>query len=154
MKKLFFILILTVISSSFIAQEQTDSMKTATTLEEIFTICNSSQPEEATHDGEIIFERLAPYIVCMCDDKRRDKKMASDYNIPAERKIIDQFGLKIKKLLEDYDNYKITNYLTQTKDNEENWHALEIAFSKNESSKMVIFGFIKLGDSFLLGDID
>ncbi|NJO87912.1 MAG: hypothetical protein HC831_02335 [Chloroflexia bacterium] len=74
--------------------------------------------------------------------------MAADYNIPAERKIIDQFGAEIKKWLEDYDNYKITKYMTQTKGNGENWHALEIAFSKNKNSKKVIFGFIRLGDSF------
>jgi hemerythrin superfamily protein len=154
MKKLSFTLLISVISISFIGQEQSDSIKAATTLEEIITICNSSGPDEATNDEEIIFERLAPYIVCICEDGRKDKKMASDYNIPAERKIIDKFGTEIKQWLDDYDNYKITKYMTQTKGNEENWHTLEIVFSKNKKNKKVIFGFIKLGDSFLLGKID
>ncbi len=154
MKKVLFVSFLLIVFTHIKAQQVSDSAKLATTLEEMFTVCNSSEPEEASGTGEIIFERLAPYIASMSKDERKRKKMAADYNIPYERQNINAIGKNIKKYLDDYDNYKITSYLTQIKKNGEHWHALELVFNKKEKSITKIFAFLKIGDSFLLGDID
>lgn len=154
MKKLLFILLMISITYVSKAQNLTDSIKAATTLEEIFTVCNSSEPEDGSDNHQMIFERLAPYILSMSNDEHRNKKTASDYNIAYERKIVDQLGIMIKKWLENYDSYKILSYSTQTKQNGESWCALDISFKKGEHHEKVIFAFIKLGDSLLLGDID
>ena len=154
MKKILFLSILIIAALQIKAQPLSDSANVSITLEEMFTACNSSEPEAGSGNDEIIFERLAPYIVSMSKDDRKRKKMAADYNIPYERWNIDATGKIIKKWLDDYDNYKITAYLTQTKENGEQWHALELVFTKKEVAAKKIFAFLKIGDSFLLGDID
>jgi hypothetical protein len=154
MKQLVTLLLFVIIANTINAQSEADSIKVATTLEEIFTVCNSSEPEAAIGNEQIIFERLAPYILCMSYDENRNKKMASDYNIPYDRRMTDQLGGMIKKWLDNYDSYKIGTYMTQTKDNGESWHALNVVFSRGEKKEKVIFAFLKLGDSYLLGDID
>ena len=78
MNKFVFMLVFSLIAVSITSQEQTDSMKVANTLEEIFTVCNSSEPETGSADEAIIFERLAPYIVSMSDNESRNKKKAAD----------------------------------------------------------------------------
>jgi len=154
MKKALFISFLIIISIQISAQELSDSAKVATTLEEMFTACNSSEPEEGSGTEQIIFDRLAPYIISMSKDDRKRKKMAADYNIPYERRNIDVTGKIIKKWLDEFNYYKIKSYSTQTKDNGEYWHALEVVFDSKEKTVTKIFAFIKIGDSFLLGDID
>lgn len=154
MKQVTIIFLMFLMPFAITAQLKTDSLKVTAALEEIFTVCNSSSHDEGSDKQQIIFDRLAPYILCFSEDVHRNKKAAADYNKPSERKYVNQFGESIKRWLDDYDNYKINNHLTQTKANGENWHALEVEFSKNKKRKKAIFGFMKLGDSFLLGDID
>lgn len=135
------------------AQSTSDSTQLVTTLEELFTVCNSSEPE-IKGSTQIMFDRLAPYLLYCCADEARKGKEAFDYNIADDRRQVDMMGAKIKKWLDDFDSYSIKKYMTQTKSNGNTWHALNVVFKKGEITESKIFAFLKIGDSFLLGDID
>jgi len=135
------------------AQTENDSVQLVTTLEELFTVCNSSEAGVGGN-SEIIFDRLAPYLLYCCADEARKGKEAFDYNIADDRRQVDMLGAKIKKWLDDYDSYTVKKFMTQTKSNGNKWYALNIVFKKGEAKESKIFAFLKIGDHFLLGDID
>lgn len=141
------------IAQDVFAQFESDSIQLVTTLEEMFTVCNSSSPEMESSDI-IIFDRLAPYLLYCCEDKTRKGKEAFDYNKVADRRQVDQMGNTIKDWLDSFDSYTVKKYMTQTKKDGTIWYALAVEFKNKNASEEKIFAFLKIGDSFLLGDID
>lgn len=146
------IALFTILITPMFAQEQTDSLKASTTLEELFTACNSSSHQGDTEDI-IVFDRLASYIVFNGEDDDKKWKIACDYNKLDDRKIVDAFGKIVKAWLDDYSSYKITSYEKHIQDGGV-WHVLFVTFVKEKEELNKIFEFIELGDKFLLGNIE
>lgn len=135
------------------AQLESDSIQVVTTLEEMFTVCNSSSPEINGSDV-IIFDRLAPYLSYCCEDESRKGKEAFDYNKADDRRQVDEIGNKIKNWLESFDSYSVKKYMTQAKKDGTVWYGLVIEFKNKNTNEEKVFAFLKIGGSFLLGDID
>jgi hypothetical protein len=147
MKKLV-IAILTFLSFH-VAYSQTnkDSLEVTNTLEEIITVCNSALPE-GENQTEIIFERLAPYILYKGTDAARNSKVACDYNKSLERNIVNKWGLEIKKWLDLISEYKVIGF--KSSKNNENQLSCFLTVSYKPSGKNKVLEFVKIKDKFLM----
>jgi hypothetical protein len=135
--------------SFYVVNSQTnkDSLEVTNTLEEIITVCNSALPE-GENQTEIIFERLAPYIVYTGTDAAKNNKVACDYNKSIERKIVDKWGLDLKKWLDLISEYKVTGF--KSSKNKDNQLSCTLNVGYKPSGKTKVFEFIKISDKFLL----
>jgi hypothetical protein len=152
MKKFLFSVIALFPFLTALAQANADSLAAETTLEELFTVCNSVSPE-GEDTSVVIFERLAPYILFNGNDVTRKNKMACDYNKVDDRKLVDKTGLVIKNWLDVISEFKVVKYQNVKKDNLE-WHILIVSSKPSNKVKDKAFGFIKIKDKFLLGNIE
>lgn len=108
-----FIFTIFIVLSQFagVAQNQ-DSLAVENTLEELFTVCNS-MVGEGENTYQIIFERLAPYILYTGNDAARNSKDACDYNKTEDRKLVDNMGNKLVNWLEQISVYKVLKFNQQ-----------------------------------------
>jgi len=138
----------------FIASAQTnsDSLVVETTMEELFTICNSVVPEGEIPD-EIIFERLAPYILYNGNDAKRKNKTACDYNKVEDRKLVDKIGLSLAKWLENISDFKVVKFEIEKKGNK-TYFILTINHKPLNNDKDKLFYFVKIQDKFLLDKLE
>ena len=134
------------------AQNSADSLAVETTLEELITVCNSVMPE-GENGGEIIFERLAPYVLYTGADAARKNKSGCDYNKVEDRKLVNGTGNTVKNWLEQISDFKVTKYQLVKKDNLD-WHCLTVSFKPVNGGKNKLFYFIKVKDKFLLGKME
>jgi hypothetical protein len=130
------------------AQQNKDSLSVINTMEEIFTVCNSSMPESAD-PKDIIFERLAPYILYTGQDAKRKNKTSCDYNIAEDRSIVNKFGHEIKNWLEHISNYKLQKLEKVQADNTERFN-VSLSYSPAASNYIKNFRLVKIKDTFLL----
>lgn len=92
---------------------------------------------------------LAQYF---CNGKR-DK--AADYSNPDDKRNVDELGGRLKTLLDVSQGYDFIKSDTQSKANGEEWVAWQVDFkAAGTTASSLVFGFKKLGDTYLLGDID
>jgi hypothetical protein len=134
------------------AQVNADSLDTETTLEELFTVCNSSLPE-SNNQGEIIFERLAPYILYVGTDATKNNKSGCDYNKVEDRKLVDKMGYSLKSWLDKISDFKVVKYQKTKKDNLD-WHIIILEYKPLNGGKNKVFSFIKVKDKFLLSKFE
>lgn len=151
MIRIFLVFISIFVINNLHAQEQPDSLKAATTLEELFTACNSSSPQ-GNSEEIIVFDRVAPYIVYNGSDELRNWKIACDYNKLDDRKIVDSFGKQIKNWLDEYESYKLIGH-EHSKEGKLFWHELIVQFEKDKQTLKKSFHFIEVGNKYLLGKI-
>jgi hypothetical protein len=144
------ILIMPFISAS--AQRNADSLEVENTLEELFTVCNSVLPE-GENVADLIFERVAPYILYFGNDASRNYKSVCDYNKTEDRKLVDKIGLELKNWLDQISDFKVIKYQIKHESNFD-WHSLTISYKPASGNNNKIFYFVKLKDKFLLGKIE
>lgn len=151
MIRIFLILLSIIFINNIYGQEQSDSLKAATTLEELFTACNSSSPV-GNSEEIIVFDRVAPYIVYNGPDELKNWKIACDYNKLDDRRIVDAFGKQIKNWLDEYESYKLIEH-EHSKEGKIFWHELVVEFENGKHTLKKAFHFIEVGNKYLLGKI-
>jgi hypothetical protein len=152
MKSLIFTILSLVIFVSVQAQKQSDSVAVYAVLEEVFTVCNSSNPDG--ENSEIInFERLSKYILYSGNDAVRKGKLACDYNKPEDHKLVDDAGKKIKTWLDNIENYKLVKYSIK-KEGSSNIYMLLLTCKTTDAKKEKMFSFIKINENYLLSEIN
>jgi hypothetical protein len=152
MKKFLFALLAILPYFNAMTQSKADSLAVETTMEELFTVCNSVVPE-GEDPNVIIFERLAPYILYSGKDAARNKKSACDYNKVEDRKLVDKIGLDLKNWLDKISEFKVVKYQKTKKDNID-LHTLSVTHKPANGSKIKMFSFVKIGEKYLLLKID
>ena len=97
---------------------------------------------------------LAEYIVYRGDDKNRKWKDHCRYNVEEEKHQVQNLHQRIVSRYLPY-KYEFLKFFSQ-KESEGEWLIWEMKFETedNERPKKVYFAFLKVGDRYLLGDID
>ncbi|MDM8522783.1 hypothetical protein QUF80_05360 [Desulfococcaceae bacterium HSG8] len=98
-------------------------------------------------------QKLAEYILYMGKDQARRGKNVVNYANADDKIQTDSVARIIKGYLDQYPSHEFTEFMVQIKDDGE-WYAWEVTFKKDGKTEKAIFGFLKLKDRYLLGDID
>ena len=133
---------------------KTDSTQLAKTLHELLLICRSVNFADPKVTKLGTFYNAAPYIVYRGDDKKRAWKVIADYTNEYEKKGVDDICERINRTAnQDSSGYKIIKYFTE-KESEGTWHVLMVSYKKKGVEKTAAYAFLKIGNKFVLGDID
>lgn len=156
MKTKYFIITLVAIATIFQAKAQkssTDSSQVAIKLKKLLTICKTVDfaNKKVTDSG--LFYKAAHYIVYRGEDKKRAWKDVSNYNDKEEKKHVDEVCYRINSSINQDSTYKIVKYFTE-KESEGTWHVLMVTYKRKGVEKKTAFAFLKINNSFCLGDID
>jgi hypothetical protein len=151
MKASHFFVSLLFLSASFKAKAQ-DSARVADTFKELLAICRVDFSDPKVQELGL-FYKAAPHIVYRGDDEKRKWKAAANYADPKEKDQVNHICYKINETVNQDSSYKIVGYITQN-ESEGKWHGLMVTYVKKGKEKKAIFAFLKIGDRFLLGDID
>ena len=95
---------------------------------------------------------LADYIVYRGKDNKRKRKDFCRYENPEEKHQVQNLHQRIAERYLPYD-YNFVKFFTE-KESEGRWLIWEMEFMINDKPKKVYFAFLKVGDRYLLGDID
>jgi hypothetical protein len=130
-----------------------DSAAVAKTFTSLLQICKTVDWADPKTTQLGTFYKAAPYIVYRGDDKKRAWKDFANYSNATEKNGVNAACLRINETVNRDTAYSITQYLTE-KETEGTWHILLVRYTKNGSTKEAAFAFLKIGNSFALGDID
>jgi hypothetical protein len=96
---------------------------------------------------------FARYVVCTVDgDKLRQWKAPADYNNEAEKLTVDNMLERMAAYVTNCADYRFEPLKTE-KESEGTWYPVRLTCSKPGAKDMVL-AFLKVGEAFLLGDID
>jgi hypothetical protein len=152
MKARYFLVSLLFLSLSVAVKAQ-DSARVADTFKALLSLCRNVDFGDPKVQELGLFYKAAPYIVYQGDDKSRKWKAAANYADAKEKEQVNNICYKINQTANQDSSYKIVQYLTQN-ESEGKWHVLMITYVKKGKEKKAVFAFLKIGDKFLLGDID
>ena len=130
-----------------------DSARLAAVIHEFLRICRSVDFADPKVQELGPFYKAAPYIAYMGDDESRKWKDVADYTKPEERIQVDDICSKINNTVNQDSNYKFIGYRIEH-ESEGTWHAMTISHKKKGENKRTALAFLKIGDRFILGDID
>lgn len=136
-----------------VAAKAQDSAKVAKTFNDLISLCRNVDWGDPKVQELGLFYKAAPYIVYKGDDEKRKWKVAANYSDPKEKEQVNNVCYKINETVNQDSSYKIVGYLTQ-KESEGEWHVLLINYVRKGKDKRAAYAFLKIGDKFLLGDID
>ena len=128
-------------SVSLQAQNRRDKRKVKATIQKMFSIVEEGKSME-----------LAKYIVYRGDDRDRKWKDYCRYENLQEKHQVQSIHQRIVDRYLPYD-YKFIKFLSQ-KESEGEWLVWQLNFQTDKGLKEVYFAFLKVGDKYLLGDID
>ncbi len=151
--KILFMLIFFSISTQRIIAQTNDSSSIAKSLVELANICKNVDFTDAKSMELGYFYKAAPYIVYRGDNANRKWKSACNYNNPSEKEQVDATCERINQSINQDSTFKIVEYMTE-KESEGTWHVLMVQYLKKGTLKTTAFAFLKIGNKFLLGDID
>ncbi len=122
--------------------------------------CSSSE-EDSKKDIEKIIElakandlgALANFIVYRGPDKARKWKDSYDVKDGWEKERVDSMAESIRKIFSDDSSYEFGKFQKKTQ-SEGEWHVWEISVKNKSETKTVIFAMLKIGDHYVIGDID
>lgn len=130
-----------------------DSAKVVNTLREFLALCRTADLSDPKAAELGLFYKAAPYIIYRGDDDERRWKSAANYRDPKDKEQVDEICTKINHNVNLDTNYTVKRYTTD-QESEGEWHLVEVHYMKNGSKRKAVFGFLKVNDKFLLGDID
>lgn len=109
---------------------------------------------ETAENDEIDIESFAELIVARGDDENRNWSTFADPHILKEAAFVERTLERIRLLLANSrGDFEIQGYVFD-EESEGEWNVLHVRFDTHESEEVVSFGFLPVGNSFLLGDID
>lgn len=155
MKKSIFVTLLLVIVAPLasFAQKAADSLKVATAMNELLSVCKNVDWGDPKTSSLGFFYKAAPYIVYRGNDVKRKWKAFCNYKKAEDKKGVDDICYKINETVNRDSTYKIVRYSTK-KESEGLWHVLFVSYRKKGIEKHAIYAFLKIGNQFGLGDID
>ena len=130
-----------------------DSSAVAATLKELCKVCRSFDFKDPQTIELGVFYKAARFIAYRGEDKARSWKDAANYRKADEKKGVDEVCERINGTINRDTAFKIIKYLTE-KESEGTWHVLVVTYNKKGVTKQATFAFLKIGEKFLLGDID
>ena len=131
----------------------TDSVNAARTLKELLAICRTVDFADPKVIELGLFYKAAPYIIYHGTDTSRAWKSFANYKNVDERKEVDDICLRINGTVNRDKDFRIMRYFTE-KESEGTWYLLMVTYDKKGVTKKAVFAFLKIGDRFVLGDID
>ncbi len=140
-------------SAAHAQNTKADSAAVAATLKELFTVCRAVDFKDPQSIELGVFYKAARFIVYRGEDKARAWKEVANYRKEEDKKGVDEICLRINGTVNRDTGYHIIKYLTE-KESEGTWHVLIVTYNKQGVTKQATFAFLKIGDKFLLGDID
>lgn len=111
-------------------------------LNQLFTICKNGEAEKA-----------ASYFVYRGADKARKWKDTLRASDPIEKAAAEEGCLRINSYRDKDQKYSFGKVQIE-KEEEGEWHVLEVSFSEDSETKKVIFAFLLVNGQFAIGDID
>ena len=130
-----------------------DSAKVAARLIELLSICRNVDFSDPKTSSLGLFYKAAPYIVYQGDDKTRKWKSVADYSKVDEKKQVDNICTEINQSVNQDTAYRITGFETN-KESEGVWNIIHVSYKKKDKTRNISFAFLKIGDTYGLGDID
>lgn len=130
-----------------------DSSAVAATFRSLLDICKNVDFSDPKTQKLGMFYKAARYIVYRGDDKKRAWKVFANYSNAEEKKGVDEICTRINGSVNRDSSYTISRYFTE-KESEGTWHVLMVNYRRNGIEKKAAFAFLKIGNSFGLGDID
>lgn len=130
-----------------------DSAAVTATFKTLLNICKTVDFSDPKTQELGTFYKAAPYIVYRGDDKKRAWKDVANYSNVTEKKGVDETCLRINETVNRDTAYTITRYFTET-ESEGTWHILRVRYTKKGTIREAAFAFLKIGNKFVLGDID
>jgi hypothetical protein len=152
----YFIIIILALANGQPAKAQnkkSDSLELAATLKTLLSVSNTIDVNDPNREKLGPFYKAAPYIIYRGDDKKRAWIDFTNYTVPEEKNIVDNFCARMNISVNRDKNYKIVKYFTD-KQSEGVWHVLMIQYTKSGINKSAGYAFLKIGRRFGLGDID
>ena len=152
MKKFIFSLVILISPLSYsqtISAE--DSVKS--TLKTLLNICKSVDFSDPMTTDVGPFYKAAKYIVYTGNDKSRRWKDSCNYNVEAERRMVNEACYRINETVNRSREFEFGKFITET-ESEGTWYAIEVIYEKNGKEKHNMFAFLRIYGKFLLGDID
>lgn len=149
----YYIVILSFLLSAKSFATDKDSIAVASTLKNLASICKNVDFNDPQTFELGFFYKAASYIVYRGEDKSRNWKSPANYSNESEKKGVDDACERINQTINQDENYKIIGYATKA-ESEGVWHTLTASYIRKGVEKKTVYAFLKIGDSFLLGDID
>jgi hypothetical protein len=132
------------------AQNNNDSLLVSRVFNDFVSV---TRKVNVYHPNEMDYSLSARYIVYRGEDTTRKWKDVCNYQNELEKINVDNVCLRLMKYLTPASDYKIVNYITEVQE-EGQWHVLMVVFNSLSGTKEVAFAFLKIGDTFAIGDID
>jgi hypothetical protein len=129
--------------------EKSDEESVKDTAKTLIETVKKLDVEGTIEDNEEYFRVVAPHLAYRGPDKNRSWKDGLNYDNPDEREMIADYMEDIYDMFRGVDNYTFGKIETET-ESEGTWYILEI----NIKSSTRYFAFLKVNDTFILGDID
>ncbi|MFH1436246.1 MAG: hypothetical protein ABIJ56_11065 [Pseudomonadota bacterium] len=98
-------------------------------------------------------EKAAAYIIYRGPDVERKWKSVYRYDVEAEKEPVDEICADIKQMLAASSSYEFTQFETET-ESEGEWLVWEVEFQTGGGADKAYFAFLRVRDSYALGDID
>lgn len=98
-------------------------------------------------------DKAAAYIIYRGPDVERKWKSVYRYDVEDEKEQVDEICADIKQQLAASSSYEFTRFETET-ESEGEWLVWEVEFQMGGSVDKLYFAFLKIRDSYALGDID
>jgi hypothetical protein len=86
-------------------------------------------------------------------DKARELQAAANWADPLDRRHVESLCNRVRGWLDGSDNHEFGDFLT-SETREGQWHAWEVTFHAGRNQTTRYFGFLSIGGTFLLGNID
>ncbi len=98
-------------------------------------------------------EQAAAYIIYRGKDVDRKWKSVYRYDVEEEKKPVDEICADIKQMLSASSSYEFKQFETET-ESEGEWCVWEVEFQMASGADKAYFAFLRIRDSYALGDID
>ncbi|WP_159090897.1 hypothetical protein [Aquimarina aquimarini] len=95
---------------------------------------------------------LAPYVIYRGTDATRKWKDTYNSENTEEAEQLQYMYNKIRSL-QKYGSYEFVEFITD-KESEGQWYVWKLNFNSSNAQKTIYFAFLKINDTYALGDID
>lgn len=99
------------------------------------------------------YAETAPFLVYRGTDEKRSWFDTCDFNDPAERSEIKEFGAALNRLVWLSDSYEFSEYTEKIR-KQHRIHIWRLNFKGGASQSTITFGFVKIKGRYAVADID
>lgn len=137
------------------SKAQSDSSLLVNDFEKLVTLCfdRTDTLKIEGQDEPRFYKRAASHILYVGLDSASSWTRTTNYDSTEDQDIVDAFCLDLMQQLDSLNNFKVFGYFKE-KEDEFEWHVLELAHGDMENPEFLYLGFLKLEEKFALGDID